>query len=460
MADNILNHVKEGFFLLDSQLKISSQYSLALESIFSQKEIASLNLVDFIKNKIDEDAVRNAEAYLKLLFDPAVNPQSIQDLNPLIDLEFIFHQDGSKLIKYLNFDFEQIKSDENEVTELIVTVRDVTGAVLLRKRLIEEETRREKLLQLILGILDVEPEMLSDFSESTQRELTFIDQILNQTEIPSYRDMLIKAHRSMHLIKGNARLLNIDYFSQAAHKFEDMVEEIQKKKNILPVDIEPLREKLTELQNGLDEMGKLIERIGKVIFHKGKKKKTISKLLLQSLENLIKSFSNDLGKKIAFNYKHFDSKIIPDRYHLLLKEVLIQLVRNSISHGIEPPEERKKLKKPDYGKIEISTFKKNGYVGFRLRDDGRGLQIEKLKEKAFKSGRWKTEEIEGWSDRQIVDLIFISGISTSEGVDMIAGRGVGMEGVLHRIKEHHGDIQVRYEKGEYCEFEVVLPAAA
>ena len=66
----------------------------------------------------------------------------------------------------------------------------------------------------------------------------------------------------------------------------------------------------------------------------------------------------------------------------------------------------KKLKKPQYGVIEISTFTKKGTVGLRFRDDGRGLQLGKLKQRALESGKWKAEEIEKWNDQQLADLIF------------------------------------------------------
>jgi ligand-binding sensor domain-containing protein/HPt (histidine-containing phosphotransfer) domain-containing protein len=466
-TDNILHNVEEGFFLLDKEYIISSQYSSALESIFSTKKLAHLNLIDFIRDKIPASEIENTMMYFSLLFDESVDENSIVTLNPLVDLEFIFsggkrsgNENGPKISKYLNFSFKRIRSDENKIIELIVTVRDVTSSILLAKQLKEEEARRERLLQLMLGILDVDPEMLNEFSESAQRELAFIDQIMNHEKIKDYQALLVKVHRAMHLIKGNAKLLNIDYFAQAAHQFEDLISEVQKKRKITPKDIEPLRVKLRELETGIEEMEKIIEKMGQVLTHKGGKKKTDARSLLLSLENLIKSFSSDLGKKIKFNYKKFKSQIIPSRYHLLVKEVLIQLIRNSISHGIEFPEERKRLKKPQYGKIEISTFKKNGSIGFRLRDDGRGIQIEKLRETALKTGKWKAEDINSWTNQQIAELIFKSGITTAKNVNMLAGRGVGMDGVVHRLQEYQGKINVHFAEGKYCEFEILLPAVS
>jgi ligand-binding sensor domain-containing protein/signal transduction histidine kinase len=458
-TDNILHNVEEGFFLLDAQYTISSQYSSALESIFCLKNIAHLRFLDFLAASIPVQDVASSAMFLKLLFDDTVNVESIVDLNPLVDREFKFNKQDSVISKYLDFKFKRIKSVDNKTVELIITVRDVTEPVLLAKQLKKEEARRERLMQLVLGILDVEPDMLTDFNESAKRELEFIDTILNRSEIEDYQKLLVKIFRSMHLIKGNAKLLNIDYFAEQAHQFENIITELQKIPDIKDQDLVLLREKLHELQTGMEEMENVIGRMGQLLTHKGGKKKTDTRSLLQSLENLINSFSNDMGKKIKFDYKNFNGHLIPSKYHLLVKEVLIQLVRNSISHGIELPEERERVKKPQYGKIEISTFKKNGSIGFRLRDDGRGLQIEKLKQKAVQSGKWKEEEINSWNDQQIAELIFTSGITTSDKVDMTAGRGVGMDGVKHRLQEHHGEIHVYFDKDKFCEFEITLPVA-
>ena len=466
-TDNILHNVKEGFFLLNKNYQISSQYSTILESIFSCKNIAYLNFLEFISDKIAPNDLENTKDYLSLLFDVGVQEEAFASLNPLSDIEFKFNKkysqaegNGKEEVKYLNFNFERISSAKNKITNLIVTVRDVTRQVLLAKQLKEEEARRERLLQLIVNILEVEPVMLNEFNESTQRELAFIDQIINQHKPETYHEMLIKAHRAMHLIKGNAKLLNIDYFADKAHAFEDLIVEVQKNKIITGQQLMPLKEKLIEMESGLEEIERVIERMGKIHNQKDSRKGIDTNILLQSLENLINSYSKDLGKKIKFDYNKFEGRIIPEKYFLLVKEVLVQLIRNSIAHGIEYPEERKSLRKPQYGYIEISTFKKNSHIGFRLRDDGKGIQLEKLKEKALQSGRWLAEEIESWDNQQVAQLIFESGISTSDRVDMISGRGMGMDGIKQRINEHHGNIQVSFAEGQFCEFQIILPLSA
>ena len=101
-----------------------------------------------------------------------------------------------------------------------------------------------------------------------------------------------------------------------------------------------------------------------------------------------------------------------------------------------------------------------GNVGLRFRDDGRGLQLEKLKLRAIESGKWTAEEVEQWDNKKLADLIFASGITTADKVDMVSGRGVGMDGIKHRLSEYNGQIKVNCIEKKYCEFEILLPAAA
>jgi two-component system chemotaxis sensor kinase CheA len=92
-----------------------------------------------------------------------------------------------------------------------------------------------------------------------------------------------------------------------------------------------------------------------------------------------------------------------------------------------------------------------------VRDDGRGLQLDKLRERAKASGKWTEDEINSWTKEQVIKTIFVSGISTSDTVDQISGRGVGMDIVDKELKTHHGTIDITFEEDKYCEFTIILP---
>jgi two-component system chemotaxis sensor kinase CheA len=117
------------------------------------------------------------------------------------------------------------------------------------------------------------------------------------------------------------------------------------------------------------------------------------------------------------------------------------------------------LKKAECGTIKIKTGLDKDNFTFSLRDDGCGIQIGKLRTHLLDSKKATKQELAGWDDQQIAESIFLSGVSTAQKVDMVSGRGVGMDLVKERIGKHNGRIELDYQEGRYCEFTVSLPLA-
>jgi chemotaxis protein histidine kinase CheA len=136
--------------------------------------------------------------------------------------------------------------------------------------------------------------------------------------------------------------------------------------------------------------------------------------------------------------------------------VLLQLVRNAVFHGIESPEARGKAGKKEYGTIKISLNREGGKIHIKIQDDGKGLDFEKIKERARKMHIIKNNEnIEDKS--RIFQVIFMPGFSTAESASMHAGRGVGLNLVWTRIKEYNGAIKTQTEAGKGTIFHIFLP---
>ena len=167
--------------------------------------------------------------------------------------------------------------------------------------------------------------------------------------------------------------------------------------------------------------------------------------------------ANELGKEVIFIYDSFDAGEIPYNYKLIVKEIITQLIRNSVYHGIENTKERTKSGKLPYGTIEISTFMNDDKFGFVFKDDGRGIQVNKLRDKAIESGKWPLEDIKKWNRKKVAAVIFESGITTLDSANMVAGRGVGMDLVNEKIKQCNGKIELDYEEDRYCEFKITMP---
>jgi ligand-binding sensor domain-containing protein/signal transduction histidine kinase len=455
-TDDILHTVSEGLFLLNRKHQLGSQYAMVLEKIFEKEKLAHSNFFDLIKEGITKESLSTIKRYFSLLFKKDIDEEILDSLNPLIHMEI--HIGKQKQLKHLAFEFSRIYNKEGVITELMASVRDITEQVLLEQKLVESEKRTNRQLNWMLSILHVEPDMLQDFIESVQREVDAIEGILDlDFGRNNFKMRLEKIYRSMHLIKGNASLLALQFFADQAHQFEDIISGIQKKERIVANDFQSLKEKLKDIRESIKEVHGLLDRIHKLHTQMRPKRSYEQKMLLQSFINLTEQMGQDSGKNIQLNHDDFNINDIPHKNQLLVKEILIQLLRNAIAHGIELPEERENAGKSAQAKIEISTSRIKDSFIIRVRDDGRGLQIEKLRQRAKESGKWPEKEVNHWTTEQVINSIFVSGITTSDDITQISGRGVGMDLVKKELETHKGTIDIKFENGKYSEFKIKLP---
>lgn len=276
----------------------------------------------------------------------------------------------------------------------------------------------------------------------------------------NHEESLKEIGRSVHLVKGNASLLSLSFFSDRAHVFEDKISGLITKDKLTKKDIKTIDEYLKDLNEDLNSLVDLLNKIGKILDQmrfNAANNDDMNDNIIRSFKNLIEQFGKEQNKTIQLVSDHFKLSDIPKQNQILAKEIIVQLVRNSIAHGIESTEERVTLKKDPVAKIEIKTLNNDKYFGFAVRDDGRGIQLAKLKEKAIASDKWSSDEIENWGNKELLNLIFQSGITTTEKANKVAGRGVGMDLVNERIAKYNGKININFESMKFCEFEVLIP---
>lgn len=149
-----------------------------------------------------------------------------------------------------------------------------------------------------------------------------------------------------------------------------------------------------------------------------------------------------------------DKKIIEE-----IKTPLIHIIRNAIDHGIETPEERAAAGKNPTGKITLSAKQVNNKVIIEIKDDGRGINIAKIKEKALHKGFLTEEELESMDDDQITNLIFAPGFSTGDEITNLSGRGIGLDVVQTKIEQLNGRVRVLSEMNRGCCVQIELPTA-
>ena len=140
-----------------------------------------------------------------------------------------------------------------------------------------------------------------------------------------------------------------------------------------------------------------------------------------------------------------------------IKDPLTHLIRNSVDHGIETPEDRIRLGKSREGHLRLRAYHEGGHVNIEIADDGAGIDPEKIKQKALKNGLISQAEATRMSDREILHLIFRSGLSTAEKVSNISGRGVGMDVVKTYIERIGGTVDINSKLGQGTTIKIKIP---
>jgi chemosensory pili system protein ChpA (sensor histidine kinase/response regulator) len=176
--------------------------------------------------------------------------------------------------------------------------------------------------------------------------------------------------------------------------------------------------------------------------------------MVPRLRRIVRQISGELGKKVEFDVRNPEGEM--DR-NILERMVapLEHMLRNALDHGIESPGDRKKSGKPETGEVTLSLTREGGDVVLRMMDDGKGIPIPVIRDKAIRQGMMA--ESEQLNDREILQFILQPGFSTAQQVTQISGRGVGMDVVASEIKQLGGSLDIDSREGQGTTFTVRLP---
>ncbi|MGI8502130.1 MAG: Hpt domain-containing protein [Hassallia sp.] len=178
---------------------------------------------------------------------------------------------------------------------------------------------------------------------------------------------------------------------------------------------------------------------------------TMFQLLPRIARDLARQQSKQVELIIEGGETTADKRILEE-----IKDSLMHIVRNAIDHGIETPTEREKLGKPPVATIWLRGYRTATNIVIELADDGRGLDIEKIKQTAVKRGLYSAEELATMTPSQIYPLILASGFSTKTFITEISGRGIGLDVVRTSIERLQGNIQIESASGQGCTFRIQL----
>ncbi|XYK79407.1 MAG: hybrid sensor histidine kinase/response regulator [Labrenzia sp.] len=176
----------------------------------------------------------------------------------------------------------------------------------------------------------------------------------------------------------------------------------------------------------------------------------------QKLPRIVRDLSQDLEKPIELEMIGADTEL--DRQVLeMIKDPLTHMVRNSADHGLERPEDRRAAGKPEKGIITLAAYHEGGHIIIEVRDDGKGIDVERVKAKIIERGLATEAEVEKMTDAQVQKFIFHAGFSTAAAVTSVSGRGVGMDVVRNNIELIGGTVDLRSVAGKGSSFIIKIP---
>jgi two-component system chemotaxis sensor kinase CheA len=493
---DILKTVREGFFLLDANYRIGSVWSDALTRMFSRNDFAGLTFEELLRDLVPPATLATATKYIKLLWGDRAHENLMKSINPLGQLEITMDNGhGGKETRYLQFDFHRVTGAEG-IKHVLCAVGDITSSVLLARELQESQENANQQLDMMLGMMHVDPLQLVSFLDTAETGLKLVNTILKEPARTDgeFRKKLGGLFRELHAIKGEASALNLKSVASRVHALEDMVSECKKKPELTGNDFLPMVLKLDELLAHLRSVREMAARLTVL-------KDTVpgaaaaaaaaaaapappaappprqakaparpaaepsasaitrrAEDLSPTLQSLAERLAEDHAKRFRLTLRGLAD--VPAQYTPTIKDCLIQMLRNAAVHGIEPPEVRRAQLKEDAGTVLVEFRRSADGYELVFEDDGAGIAPDSLKAAAVKRQLISAEEAAGMDTRTAMSLIFRPGFSTQEEVSMDAGRGVGMDVVARSVYSLGGKIGVSTHPGKFTRFKIVLPTAA
>ncbi len=486
---SLLDHIPQGVLSIGAGGLIAKDYSAHLKDIIELDGIDGQSFKTLILDRCDMNADLRDQAWQSILNsvdDVALNFQLNEDKFPR---ELLYTVNGNK--KYLKVTWNG-QIEEDRVVRLLVTLLDVS----LEKQLeMASQKQREELI-LIQELINVPAAKMAQFFSTSIPLMQESAQILHGAEpLTLHRVRLLFVNA--HTVKGAARTLHLQELARAVHEMEEHYSQIIRTEAAIDQGhllehydrVQSLFQKYDDinrnrLNRSQDYQKVTIER--EFIEHHYRTLKgliTSPDLSKNSLVQIIKEQSEALTSRIfeelpvIFDgYKERAAKIAKDlgkaapRFDFTIEQVsvvpplktvldncMIHILRNALDHGIEGSTERQNQNKPAEGLIRIQTQVIGEQLRIEVSDDGRGLAIQKLREKGLQMGLIHAAS----TTEEIAELIFHSGVSTSHGVSDISGRGIGMSAVRSFLENVGGSIQIKLQgatepDGHYVQFSFLL----
>jgi len=451
----ILGSIGEGLFLIDRELRIGIQATAALARILGRPAPAGAPFAQLLESLAAPEVQASARDYIGLLFDARIKPGLIAELNPLAEVRVPGTPE-----RHLSFRFTAVAGSDGAVSHLLVAVTDITEAVLLRRDLASARHLARNEIEMLLGVLSSSPGALGAFGVEAESALRDANRRLRHpgTTPDELRATIDAVFRRVHAIKGDAAALGLALFEIQAHEFEGLLAGLRARAELSPQDLLGLPLKLEEFYERLSQVRAFADQISRAAARTLSADSDGAQRSAQldlSLTQLAQRIARDEHKEVQVQTSLAPLARLAPATAKHVKDIALQLARNAVAHGIEAPDERTRLSKPEAGQIEVrlSQVADDEYE-LVMRDDGRGLDPALIRAQLHSSGRYAQGELAELDDRQVMMKIFEPGFSTARTAGRDSGRGVGLDLVNDKIRRLGGHLRLASQPGHYTEFSV------
>ncbi|MBF0196283.1 MAG: Hpt domain-containing protein [Planctomycetes bacterium] len=481
----VLDVIDISILSFDSDGLISEGYTLESLKVFGLEAISGLNILDVLKAQ-SEEKQNEFKQWIEMAFNvfQRFSWEKIDLLNPFTEWQ--------NLEKTLITHFMPITVD-GALRRIMMITKDVTEERELSRKYIEEKQQRTQEVETLTQILNIPEESLFLFF----KELNSRNKVLSKLMKSGLTQVNYNlAKRCAHTVKGGAALMQVNEIEKLAHDLEDKIE------NAIDKDLQD-----QDLQNELQSSYQRFENCAKRLLnwaaklkiytereeHTRKTKIEHSRInqLVQLLEKVPGSNKGPSQKEIDEELAYWhgvltvkcneyfkpmitmvknlavsqekslkplvlnggDLRITPEFAEKWV-DPLNHLLRNAVSHGIEFPEERVSYGKSDEGEIQVSFDSSGGMFTIEIKDDGRGIDVNKVIKKCRKLDTAMAKDL---SEQEKLNLVFTPGLSTADSISEVSGRGVGLNIVQTMIESNDGTVELDSVKGKGCCFKLSMP---
>lgn len=493
----MLQNLPQGILTIVGGLLVHDEYSDYLETILETDDIAGKGVMDllFSHSTLGADTLSQMEAAIHTMLGEELMLFEFNNHLLVQEYEKSFERGATKS---LELSWSAITNSQEQVEKLLISVRDVTEIRALQA----EASHQKKELEIIGQILSVSSSKFADFIIGS-REFIEINRELLLCATQKGDSLIDALFRNMHTVKGNARTYGFDHLTHFIHEVEQEYADLRNRPES-DWDPQHLLAQLNEVERRIEEytkvseeklgrtlnfdkeeesaqlsldrrkLGQFVERTehlspedAPALFSALQEIKTLIRLadteslptLISGLLESLPELATALGKESPRVVMEDDHLVFHKSAFSFLKNTFMHLLRNSMDHGIETPEVRQRKGKSPQGTIHIGLSMEGSDVRIDYGDDGAGLNLAKMREKATQANWLKANQ--PLTADLVARLVFQAGISTAERVTDVSGRGVGMDAVRSFARDAGGSIDIQFlgsdfAQGDFMPFRFIL----